>query len=75
MYKPRVKRVAPELKVEVRELISAANITAISIPRSPAGIKRSTKVGYAILEQAILESQIFLQLSGLTNGSISKTFK
>ena len=43
---PSVKRVAPELKVEVREDIRAANMTAINIPLKPAGSTRSTKLLY-----------------------------
>ena len=43
-----VNKVEPELKVAVREDISAANITANRSPLSPLGKIRITRVGYAI---------------------------
>ena len=43
-----VNNVEPELKVAVREDISAANMTAKSKPLRPLGKIRITRVGYAI---------------------------
>ena len=37
-----VKRVEAELKIEVRSLINAANITASMMPFTPGGIRRIT---------------------------------
>ena len=54
-----LKKILPELKVEVSEDIRAASITAISIPRIPGGKIRSTKVGYAIFEHATELLQAF----------------
>ena len=54
-----VKSVAPELNVDVSDDINAANITAINMPRNPAGSIRKTNVGYAMFEHAIPLLQYF----------------
>ena len=70
-FLPKVKSVAPELKVEVNELISAANMTAINMPLKPAGKSLKTKVGYAIFEQAIELSHTSVQTSSVTQATSS----
>ena len=51
-----VKIVALELKIAVRDDISAANMTAIRRPRTPAGINSFTSLIKAILVHPYLQS-------------------
>lgn len=66
-----MNNVAPELNVEVSDDISAANMTAISMPRSPAGRIRNTNVGYAMFEHAMALPQASWQTSPSTQATSS----
>ena len=63
-----VKMVLLLLKMEVREEMRADIMTANIKPRSPSGIRRSTNVGKAMLEQLSCP-----QLSWQTAGSAHPT--
>ena len=53
-----VKMVEEELKMEVREDMSAASITASIMPRAPTGISSVTSFTKAMLVQPLLLPQI-----------------
>ena len=54
-----------ELKIEVKEDIKAAIITANMSPLAPGGISSITSLGYAILEQPLGLPQIDIHSSGV----------
>ena len=60
-----VKMVEEELKIEVRDDIRAAIITASMRPFRPGGISSSTSLTYAMFVQPDSELQIFMHSTGL----------
>ena len=59
-----VKIVLAELKMEVRELIRAASMTANMRPRIPSGKRLRTNKAYEMLEQPPSEPHIRLHSAG-----------
>ena len=64
-----VNMVEEELKMEVREDMRAASMTAIMAPRIPAGISSVTSFTKAMLLQLDLDWQMARQASGLAQAT------
>ena len=68
-----VKIVEEELKIDVRDDIRAAIITANMRPFRPDGISSSTSLTYAMFVQPDSELQIFMHSTGLEQATYNST--